>query len=96
MATKLAINGFGRIGRCILRAWIEYGRDDVEIVAINDLAPPATNAHLLQFDSVHGHFNADVRLDGDILFVNDRAIRVTSQLCLGLMRRQSQPPPIAR
>ncbi len=77
--TRLAINGFGRIGRGILRAWIESNRPDVEIVAINDLGPIATNAHLLQFDSVHGHLNAEIRVEGETLFVNDRAIRVTAE-----------------
>jgi len=60
MAVKVAINGFGRIGRNILRAIIESGRTDIEVVAINDLGPVETNAHLLQFDSVHGRFAADV------------------------------------
>ncbi len=79
MTVNLAINGFGRIGRCILRAWIESGRDDVTITAINDLAPVATNAHLLQFDSVHGHFNADVQADDGSITVNGHRIRVTSE-----------------
>ena len=79
MTVKLAINGFGRIGRCVLRAWIESGRKDVEIVAINDLAPVATNAHLLQFDSVHGHFNAEVTLGEDHIVVNGHRIRVTAE-----------------
>ena len=79
MPVKLAINGFGRIGRGVLRAWIETGRDDVEIVAINDLAPIETNAHLLSFDSVHGHLNADVSVDGDILEVDGRRIRVSAE-----------------
>ena len=56
MTVKVAINGFGRIGRNVLRALIETGRKDVEVVAINDLGPVETNAHLLQFDSVHGRF----------------------------------------
>jgi len=60
MTIKVAINGFGRIGRLILRAVSELDRDDIEIVAINDLAPVETNAHLLQFDSVHGRFSHDV------------------------------------
>ncbi|MDU9005083.1 type I glyceraldehyde-3-phosphate dehydrogenase [Sedimentitalea todarodis] len=77
MSAKLAINGFGRIGRCVLRAWIESGRTDVEIVAINDLAPMETNAHLLQFDSVHGRLNADVAVEDDALVINGRRIRVT-------------------
>jgi glyceraldehyde 3-phosphate dehydrogenase len=60
MAVKVAINGFGRIGRNVLRAIIESGRTDIEVVAINDLGPVETNAHLLRFDSVHGRFGADV------------------------------------
>ena len=60
MAVKVAINGFGRIGRNVLRAIVESGRTDIEVVAINDLGPVETNAHLLQFDSVHGRFPADV------------------------------------
>lgn len=79
MPTRLAINGFGRIGRCILRAWIESGRKDVEIVAINDLAPIEVNAHLLQFDSVHGHLNAQVTVQGDTLQVDGHSIRVTQE-----------------
>ena len=79
MTVKLAINGFGRIGRCVLRAWIESGRKDVEIVAINDLAPPETNAHLLEFDSVHGRLNADISLSGDVIRINGHKIRVTSE-----------------
>ena len=79
MTLKLAINGFGRIGRCVLRAWIESGRDDVEIVAINDLAPPETNAHLLEFDSVHGRLNADISLKGEMMSVAGHEIRVTAE-----------------
>lgn len=79
MTTKLAINGFGRIGRCVLRAWIESGRKDIEIVAINDLGPVATNAHLLQFDSVHGHLNADIVVEENALIINGHRIRVTAE-----------------
>jgi glyceraldehyde 3-phosphate dehydrogenase len=79
MTTRLAINGFGRIGRMVLRAWIESGRKDVEIVAINDLGPVATNAHLLQYDSVHGYLNADVAVEGDALVVNGHRIAVTAE-----------------
>ena len=79
MTVKLAINGFGRIGRCVFRAWIESGRKDVEIVAINDLAPVATNAHLLQFDSVHGHLNAEISVEEDAIIVNGHRVRVTSE-----------------
>lgn len=60
MAVKVAINGFGRIGRNILRSIVESGRTDIEVVAINDLGPVETNAHLLQFDSVHGRFPSEV------------------------------------
>jgi glyceraldehyde 3-phosphate dehydrogenase len=67
MALKVAINGFGRIGRLVFRALIESGRKDVEIVAINDLASPEANAHLLQYDSVHGRLPFKAALDGDIL-----------------------------
>ncbi|MBK0326472.1 type I glyceraldehyde-3-phosphate dehydrogenase [Rhodobacteraceae bacterium F11138] len=79
MTVRLAINGFGRIGRCVLRALIESGRKDVDIVAINDLAPTEMNAHLLQYDSVHGTLNARVSVQGDDLLVDDRRIRVTQE-----------------
>lgn len=75
---KVAINGFGRIGRLVLRGIIESGRTDIEVVAINDLAPPATNAHLLKYDSVHGVLNADVSVEGDEITVNGKTIRVTA------------------
>ena len=73
MSAKVAINGFGRIGRNILRALAERGRDDLEVVAINDLAPPATNAHLFRYDSVHGRFPGEVELEGDELHVRTAA-----------------------
>lgn len=79
MAIRIAINGFGRIGRCILRAWIESGRSDIEIVAINDLGPIETNAHLLKYDSVHGVFNADISVDGKDLIVNGHRIQATAE-----------------
>lgn len=78
MALKVAINGFGRIGRNTLRALIENGRTDIEVVAINDLAPIETNAHLLKFDSVHGRFPAPVIIDGETIDVGRGPIRVTS------------------
>jgi glyceraldehyde 3-phosphate dehydrogenase len=78
MTVKLAINGFGRIGRNILRAVIETGRDDVEVVAINDLGPVETNAHLLRFDSVHGRFPGEVRTGEDWIDVGHGPIRVTA------------------
>ena len=65
MAIRVAINGFGRIGRNVLRAIVEAKRNDITVVAINDLAPPETNAHLLRFDSVHGRFPGEVTVKGD-------------------------------
>ena len=78
MTVKVAINGFGRIGRNILRAIVESGRKDIEVVAINDLGPVETNAHLLRFDSVHGRFPADVQVDGEFLVINGQKIKVTA------------------
>jgi glyceraldehyde 3-phosphate dehydrogenase len=78
MATRVAINGFGRIGRNILRAIIESGRKDIDVVAINDLAPIETNAHLLRFDSVHGRFPGDVKVNGDTIDAGRGPIKVTS------------------
>ncbi|MEP2530736.1 type I glyceraldehyde-3-phosphate dehydrogenase [Shimia sp.] len=78
MTTKIAINGFGRIGRGVLRALIESGATDIEVVAINDLAPPENLAHLLKYDSVHGRLNAKVDLDGDTMSVNGQTIRLTA------------------
>ncbi len=80
MAIKIAINGYGRIGRNILRALYESGRtDEIQVVAINDLADAKTNAHLTQYDSAHGKFNADVSLDGDDMIINGDRIRVCSE-----------------
>ncbi len=78
MALRVAINGFGRIGRNVLRSIIESGRDDIEVVAVNDLGPVETNAHLLRYDSVHGRFPATVTVDGDSIDVGRGAIKVTS------------------
>ena len=78
MAVKVAINGFGRIGRNILRAIIESGRTDIEVVAINDLGPVETNAHLLRFDSVHGRFPHQVKVAGDTIDVGRGPIKVTA------------------
>ena len=78
MAVKVAINGFGRIGRLVLRAIAESGRKDIEVVSINDLGPVETNAHLLRFDSVHGRFPHEVGVDGDSLVVNGQKIKVTA------------------
>jgi glyceraldehyde 3-phosphate dehydrogenase len=78
MAVKVAINGFGRIGRNILRAIIESGRTDIQVVAINDLGPVETNAHLLRFDSVHGRFPASVTTGEDWIDVGRGPMRVTA------------------
>ena len=78
MTVKVAINGFGRIGRNVLRAIIESGRKDIEVVAINDLGPVETNAHLLRFDSVHGRFPHEVKVSGDTIDVGFGPIKVTA------------------
>jgi glyceraldehyde 3-phosphate dehydrogenase len=78
MTTRVAINGFGRIGRLVLRAIVESGREDVEVVAINDLGPVETNAHLLRFDSVHGRFPHEVVVDGDTIRVGAHKMKVTA------------------
>jgi glyceraldehyde 3-phosphate dehydrogenase len=78
MTVRVAINGFGRIGRNILRAIAEAKRTDIEVVAVNDLAPVETNAHLLRFDSVHGRFPGEVTVKGDTISVGDGAIKVTA------------------
>jgi glyceraldehyde 3-phosphate dehydrogenase len=79
MAVKVAINGFGRIGRLVLRAIVESGRKDIQVVAINDLGPVETNAHLLRYDSVHGRFPAEVTVNGDVITVAGHGdIKVTA------------------
>lgn len=78
MTLKIAINGFGRIGRGVLRALVESGATDIEVVAINDLSPNDHLVHLLKYDSVHGRLNADVTLDGDTMTVAGQAIRLTA------------------
>lgn len=79
MAIKLGINGFGRIGRNVLRALVESGRSDLEVVAINDLAPLETSAHLFEFDSVHGRYGRDVQVGEGTLDIGFGPIRVTSE-----------------
>ncbi|SES17381.1 glyceraldehyde-3-phosphate dehydrogenase (NAD+) [Tranquillimonas rosea] len=78
MTVKVAINGFGRIGRNVLRGIVESGRTDIEVVAINDLGPVETNAHLLRYDSVHGRFPAEVTSTEDSIDVGRGPIRVTA------------------
>ena len=78
MAVRAAINGFGRIGRLVLRAIVESGRDDIQVVAVNDLGPPETNAHLLRYDSVHGRFPHDVKVEGDTIDAGRGPMKVTA------------------
>jgi glyceraldehyde 3-phosphate dehydrogenase len=78
MPVRVAINGFGRIGRLVLRSIVEHARRDIEVVAINDLGPVETNAHLLRYDSVHGRFPAPVSVDGDTIDVGLGPIKVTA------------------
>src|ERR1700729_3470574 len=75
---RVSINGFGRIGRLVLRAIVESGRRDIEIVAVNDLGPIDTNAHLLRYDSVHGRFPASVTVEGDVMTAAGHKIKVTA------------------
>ena len=80
MTVRVAINGFGRIGRLVLRSIVEHGRTDIEVVAINDLGPVETNAHLLRYDSVHGRFPAEVKVVGDVIEVAGHGrIKVTAE-----------------
>ena len=78
MTVRVAINGFGRIGRLVLRSIIEHNRTDIEVVAINDLGPVETNAHLLRYDSVHGRFPGTVTVDGDSIDAGRGKIKVTA------------------
>jgi glyceraldehyde 3-phosphate dehydrogenase len=79
MPIRVGINGFGRIGRNILRAIHESGRKDIEVVAANDLGPVETNAHLLRFDSVHGRFPGEVTVKGDSISLGNGAIKITAE-----------------
>ena len=78
MTVTVAINGFGRIGRNVLRAIVESGRSDIRVVAVNDLGPVETNAHLLRFDSVHGRFPGQVTTGADWIDAGQGPIRVTA------------------
>ena len=78
MSVRVAINGFGRIGRNIVRAIFESGRKDIDVVAVNDLGPVETNAHLLRFDSVHGRFPHDVTVAGDTIKIGSEKFKVTA------------------
>src|SRR5205814_8813816 len=78
MTVRVAINGFGRIGRLVLRAIVESKRRDIVVVGVNDLGPVDTNAHLLRYDSVHGRFPGPVTVDGEHMAVDGHKIRVTA------------------
>src|SRR5437868_10555818 len=78
MAVRVAINGFGRIGRNIVRAIFESGRKDIDVVAVNDLGPVETNAHLLRYDSVHGRFPYEVKVSGDTIDAGRGPMKVTA------------------
>jgi glyceraldehyde 3-phosphate dehydrogenase len=79
MAVRVAINGFGRIGRLVLRAAFESGRKDIEFVGINDLGPVASNAHLVKYDTVHGKLDADIKTGDDWMDLGNGKIKVTSE-----------------
>ena len=79
MTVRVAINGFGRIGRNILRAIYESGRTDIEVVGINDLGSVEANAHLLKYDSVHGRYPGTVKVDGDTIDLGRGPIKVTAE-----------------
>src|SRR6476619_6154543 len=78
MSVRVAINGFGRIGRNVLRAIAEADRGDIDVVAVNDLGPVETNAHLLRFDSVHGRFPREVKVEGDSINIGSEKFKVTA------------------
>ena len=89
MGIKAGINGFGRIGRCLLRALVESGRDDVEIVAVNSRSDIGTAAHLLQYDSTHGRFPIAVETDGEYLVVGGRRILYTRNTAVEKIKWES-------
>jgi glyceraldehyde 3-phosphate dehydrogenase len=78
MTVRVAINGFGRIGRLVLRAIVETGRNDLEVVSVNDLGPVETNAHLLRYDSTHGRFPVNVTTEADAMIIGGKQVKVTS------------------
>ena len=91
MAVKLAINGFGRIGRLVLRGIIESGRTDVEVVAINDLGSVSDNAHLLRYDSVHGRFPGTIAVDGNSIAIENNG-RAYAPITVSAERDPSKVP----
>src|ERR1700687_3093459 len=95
MAIRVAINGFGRIGRNVLRAIAESGRRDIEVVGINDLGPVETNAHLLRYDSVHGRFPGTVTVDGDSISVGNGKVKVSAHRHPNTLRRKALGADVA-
>ena len=79
MAIKVGINGFGRIGRMVFRAAVENFAQDIEIVGINDLLDPEYLAYMLKYDSVHGIFNHDIKVEGNYMIVDGKRIRLTAE-----------------
>ena len=79
MTVRVAVNGFGRIGRNIVRAIFESGRKDIDVVAVNDLGSVETNAHLLRYDSVHGRFPSEVKVSGDTIHVEAESFKVLAE-----------------
>ncbi len=79
MTIRVGINGFGRIGRNVLRAIAESGRKDIEVVGINDLGDVQTNAHLLRYDSIHGRFPGEVKIEGDGIDIGRGKIKITAE-----------------
>lgn len=79
MTVRVAINGFGRIGRLVLRSILEHDRRDLEVVAVNDLGPIETNVHLLKYDSVHGRLGMPVEISGDVVKVGRQSFKVTAE-----------------
>ena len=88
MAIKVGINGFGRIGRMVFRAAVENFAQDIEIVGINDLLDPDYLAYMLKYDSVHGIFNHDIKVDGATMTVDGKAIRLTAEICQDRRQRR--------
>ena len=82
MAIKVGINGFGRIGRMVFRAAVENFANDIKIVGINDLLDPDYLAYMLKYDSVHGRFDGDIKVEGNFLVVNGEKIRITAEKIL--------------
>ena len=79
MAVRVAINGFGRIGRLVMRAALEHANKELEVVGINDLLEPEYLLYMLQYDSVHGRFQGEINVEGNTLIVNGKKIRLTQE-----------------